>query len=151
MYSTSPCLIMDEEFVLFSRPVHFLLPPKELCPSNYPLNCFLSSGKFPLAYKFAETWPAFKKKCKEKVHLPITPFPIPSITPFFLFLFTIKHLEKGACIHCLCFFLFPLKYVLLQTLINHSMKIALFRFTSDLHITKPNNYYFLLFCCSQGL
>lgn len=88
-YSASPSLVMDEQFVLpfqgqFISSYHL---KNFVSLIIYTLRCFLSSGKFPLAFKCAETWPAFKKKCKEKIHLPITPYPVPSITPFFFFCF----------------------------------------------------------------
>lgn len=86
----------------FSRPVHFLLPPKGFCPSS--LKFFLSSASFPLVYKHAETWPAFFKKYEEKVYLPFTPYHS-SYHPFFCLLVTAKHLERGICIHSDHFFL----------------------------------------------
>lgn len=67
----------------FSRPILFPLPPKVLCPSNCPLN-FFSSRSFPLAYKHAETWPAFLKNGRKNLSC-FSSLSHSSYHPFFYF------------------------------------------------------------------
>ena len=102
-------------------------------------------------YKCAETWPAFLKNDKKKSTF-LYSLSLSFYHPIFFFLFSLpaEHLERSICIHSFCFFLLPLKYVLLWTFINHSMKIPLFRFTVISVSPNPIINYFLLFCCFQG-
>lgn len=134
----------------FSRPVHFLLPPKGFCPSS--LNFFLSSASFLLVYKHAETWPAFFKKYEEKVYLPFTPYPTPATTPFFVCLLQQNTLNE-VYIFTVIISSYLIPYWASSTLdihIHYAMKIAFFRFTNDFHIIKSNDYSYSLFCHSWG-
>ena len=132
-----------ESLCSFSRQVHFLLQPQRPCPSNSPLNFFLSVRSFPLAYTYAESMTNIFFNVKKRS----TFYSLSHSSYHSSFFFSIeaKHFERSTYIQ-LSFLLisYPIEQVPLWMFIHihYSMKIVFF---FQVSITKYDIYSQSLF------